>query len=432
MPYLIRTHNNQLLVLNHSTKFGLYSQTLSSNGPSRPVIIHRGSSFGYSATIDHDQNLHIITQPSKDQIIHLHYKDSNISRNIILEDPKGIYDFSNLHTIASKEHLHLFYTANQPIGDSFELIHHILCQESENETCPILSFSSKPLGFSYLAHNNGIFLLYGEIGQQYTLNLMIYKENKWSDPIPVASSTFPIEDFQFCITHQGHIHVLYVQEKYGRYNLIYKKSQQNVWSDDQSLYTSSSPINPCIFTYHSGLWINFVDDELQMILSMDDGNTFSKNVNCSMHMSDLNLCHFVSAPNILPSSFEANMLYASLSHPIRAGIIAAIDMINFHPDMKANTELELFLDGVFHSKSSQPSKPTVSTDQSADLINLQAEIQELSNSRDQTIRQYNEMVELTNKIQDEGKKWRDKALSLESQIEVYKTGDINYEKNQDL
>ncbi len=431
MAYLIRTHSVQLILLNHSIKSGLYSQTLSSSGLSRPIIINRSNTPNYSATIDHNQDLHIITQPTQEQIIHIHYKDNNISRSIILEDPKAIYNFSNLYTVYLKEHIHLFYTANQPIGNSCELIHHILFQENKIETSPILSFPSHSLGFRYLAHDDCIFLLYGEMSAQYLLRFIMYQDGKWSKPTAVASSTFPIDDFQFCISSSGHIHVVYIQEKYGRYHLIYKKYENNIWSDETVLHSTASTINPSIFCYHRGLWVNFLDSgHLQMILSMDGGNTFSKNVDCSLQTHELERCHFVSAPNSLPSSFNCNTLYASLTYPIRTGIISNIDMINLHPDIKPNTELELFLDGVFHSLSSKSvSPPQASTgpDTSLDLANINAENQELKQIQEHMVSQYNDMAELTKKIQEEGKKWRAKALSLESQLKNYKS-----ESNSDV
>lgn len=442
MPYLIRTHNNQLLLLNYSVKIGLYSQTLSSTGLSRPVIINRSNTSNYSAAIDHNQDLHIITQPSQEQIMHLQYKNNNVTRSIILEDPKGIYNFSNLYTLYAKEHVHLFYTAKQPIGNSCELIHHILCQENKIETSPILSFSSEPLGFRYMAHDDRIFLLYSEISTQYLLQFIMYEGDKWGKPVPVANSSFPIDDFQFCISHNSHIHVVYVQEKYGRYHLVYKKYENNIWSDEKVLHTAATAINPCIFTYHQGLWINFIDNtHLQMILSMDNGNTFSKNVNCSLQTSELERCTFVSAPDALPSSFSCNTLYASLTHPIRTGIISNIDMINFHPDITPNTELELLLDGVFHSlsvKNISSPPPSVTPDNAMDFANLQSENQELKQIQEHMVTQYNDMTELTKKIQEEGKKWRIKALSLESQLKEH-SSDYNIDtaqkhttKNQDL
>lgn len=434
MSYLIRTNKDQLLLLNQSVKNGLYSQTLSPNGLSRPVIINRSNTSNYTATVDYNQDLHIITQPSEGQVIHLHYKNNTVTRSIVLEDPKGIYDFSNLYAISTKEHVHLFYTANTPIGDSCELIHHILCQENKIETRPILSFDFSHSGFRYMAHNDHIFLLYGEKKDHYLLQLIIYQENKWCQTIAVATSSFPIDDFQFCISNEGHLHVVYVQEKYGRYHLVYKKQVSGTWSDETILYTSATPMSPCIFTYYRGIWINFMDNnQLQMILSMDNGNSFSKNVDCSLQTPDLERCHFVSGPNILPASFNCNMLYTSLTPPMRTGIISNIDMILLHPDLKPNIELELLLDGAFHSMATTTSRPTpqlaTAPDHSVDLANLQAENLELKQIQEQMIAQYNEMTDLTKKIQEEGKKWRIKALSLESKNKKNKPPIIN---NPDL
>lgn len=443
MPYIIRRHNNHLLLVNHSVKNGLYSQTLSANGLSRPMIINRNNTSQYSVAVDHNEDLHIITQPSKEQVMHLHYKDNNITRNIILEDPKGIYNFSNLYAISAKEDVHLFYTANKPIGDSCELIHHILCPENKTEPCPILSFSSSTLGMRYTTYNDTVFLLYGEMSDQYLLQLMTYSDSKWDTPMLVATSSFPIDDFQFCIDHNGLMHLVYIQEKYGRYNLLYKRYNNDIWSDEIIIHTSSSTIHPAIFTYHEGLWINFTDDnKLQMILSMDYGNTFSKNVDCSLQTSELKRCHFISAPKALPETFNCNMLYASLAQSIRAGIISRIDMIHFHPDMKTNTELELFIDGVFHSLSKKitpaPASvpgpvPDIPADYSADIASLQAENTELKQVQEQMITQYNDMAELTKKIQEEGKRWRDKALALQSELESDDSNtDIPTQKPQDL
>lgn len=422
MPYLIRTNNDQLILLNNSAKNGLYSQTISSSGLSRPVIINRNNTLNYSATIDSQQNLHIITQPSDEQIMHILYKNNSVSRNIILEDPKGIYDFSNLHILSSKEHVHLFYTANQPSGNSCELIHHILCEESKVETSPILSFESNIFGFRYMSHNDTIFLIYGESSPQYLLNLLIYKDGAWGKASIITTSSFPIDDFQFCIDDKGNIHLIYIQEKYGAQHLIYKKYTDNNWSDEIALYTGATRAS--IFVYHHGLWVNFMDNGvLKMILSMDYGYSFSKAVDCSLQNSEIERCNFVSAPNLL-SSLRCATLHFSLVYPIRAGIISNIDMINLHPDIKPNIELELFLDGIFHTL---PKKTSLKKSDAGvpDINALKAENDELKQIQEQMISQYNDMVELTKKIQEEGKKWRTKALSLDSQSNLA-------EKNQDL
>ena len=417
MSYLIYTEKKQLLLINHSVKNGLYSQTLSSSGISRPLTIHRNPTSEYSATIDHNYNLHIITKPSPDQVTHLHYKDNNLRRNIILEDPKGIYHFSNLHLLSSKDHVHLFYTANQPIGDSRDLLHHILCLENKIEPCPIMSLSPNNLGFRYMSYNNTIYVLYGDLATEYSLYLMTYKNNQWTPASLISASSFPIDDFQFCIDYQGTMHLIYVQEKYGRYHLIYKKNQNNSWSDETLLYTTSSSIYPSIFSYHQGIWITYKEDnELQMVLSMDGGNKFSQNVKCSLQEGNLKRCHFVSAPDSLPDSFNGNILYAFLIPSIRIGVICQLDMVGLHPDMIPNTELELFLDGIFYSLSQNPAQlasPTPSPDVASNLATLKEENEELKKIQQHMIDQYNDMAELTKKIQEEGKKWRSKALDLQ-------------------
>ena len=421
MAYLIYTQKKQLLLINYSVKSGLYSQTLSPNGLSRPLIIHRNHTSQYSATIDQQQDLHIITQPSSEQIIHLHYKDNQLTRNIILEDPKGIYHFSNLHVAASKEHVHLFYTANQPIGDSCDLIHHILCSESKSEPYPIMSFSPTNLDFRYMTNQDVIYILYSDVSDQYNLYLMSYENNQWAAAQLVSSSAFPIDDFQFCMDNLGTIHLVYVQEKYGRYHLLYKKYQNGTWCDDILLHTTSSNMRPSIFTYHRGLWVTYVaNNQLQMILSMDGGNNFSQSVTCSAQEGELERCDFVWAPGALPDSFNSNMLYTFISSTMRIGVIAPIDMIDLHPDMAPNTELELFLDGVFYSSAQTPAQRPAQTlaspvPDTENLVALEEENEQLKQTQEQMITQYNEMAELTKKIQEEGKKWRDKALALEKE-----------------
>lgn len=421
MAYLIYTQKKQLLFINYSAKSGLYSQTLSPSGLSRPLIIHRNHTSQYSATIDQQQDLHIITQPSSEQIIHLHYKDNQLTRNIILEDPKGIYHFSNLHVVASKEHVHLFYTANQPIGDSCDLIHHILCSESKSEPYPIMSFSPTNLGFRYMTNQNVIYILYSDVSDQYNLYLMSYENNQWAAALLVSSSAFPIDDFQFCMDNLGTIHLVYVQEKYGRYHLLYKRYQNGTWCDEILLHTTSSNMRPSIFTYHRGLWVTYVaNNQLQMILSMDGGNNFSQSVACSAQAGELERCNFVWAPGALPDSFNGNMLYTFVSSTMRIGVISPIDMIGLHPDMAPNTELELFLDGVYYSSTQPLTQGPAQTlappvPDTGSLAALQEENEQLKQTQEQMIAQYNEMAELTKKIQEEGKKWRDKALVLEKE-----------------
>lgn len=416
MPYLLQLQEKQLLLLNDTAKNGLYYQILSSNGMSRPFIIHRSNTSEYSATIDSEGCLHIITKPSADQVIYLQYKDNNVTREVLLEDPKNIYNFSNLKITYTKKCAHVFYTANKPIGNTCQLIHHILCHENKIETNPIISFSSTPLGFRYIVTNDIIHVLYGELKDHYTLQLLTYKDDTWSSPSAVALSSFPIDDFQFCIDTDENIHLIYVQEKYGRYHLLYKKFSNHTWSEEIVLYTTSSKISPVIFTYYRGIWINFLDNaSLQMILSMDKGNTFSSSVTCSLQGAEMQYFHFVPHPSTLSRDFNCNAVYAISSPSIRIGIIAYIDMLGIHPDISTNTELELLLDGVFHTLSITRHSPN----QLDDIDAIRTENEELKLVQEQMVQQYNQVTELTKRIQEEGKKWRNKALTLETQLKNY-------------
>ena len=91
-------------------------------------------------------------------------------------------------------------------------------------------------------------------------------------------------------------------------------------------------------------------------------------------------------------------------------------MDGIHFNMTPNTELQLYLNAIKNALNLSVSKSALEEEN----INLKHEILELNQIQRDITNQYNELAELTKRIQEEGKKWRELYFKGKTEIDFYK------------
>lgn len=342
MPFLLSS-KNYFIIVDQKAKQGLFYQLYSSTGFSRPFQIQSFSSNRYTATLDAQEKLHVIAQNAKNQLIHYILLEGNNTSNLLLEDSKDIYKFSNLITYELNNQLHLFYTALRPNTQTYSLVHQLPQQNSSAIDHLITSFNPI-LPLKSICHDNQIDIFFTTFNEgSYYLNCITYPGSS-ATTYSLVTCEFPITSFDVCFIN-GIYHITYTQDVYGNAQLTYMNSQT---VRPLPLHVSAQLGSPCILGYLGHLWVTYLDNDiLYTLLSIDEGRSFSSPVKSSLQDNLYNYTYYSTKSN----SLYASSLYASVFNRVRLAIVSSIDTEDIHPDLSPNTELDLLLDGLSLSLS---------------------------------------------------------------------------------
>ena len=427
MVYLIRNEDNTLCLIDHISRNGLCYRIFTENPNPRTISIANNSLDEYTATIDEQQNIHVIYKNTKQQIIHIKSLFSNIQEDIILDDRKKQYQICNLYACFVKNELHLFYNALHPKTNKSELIHH--CISSSHQSVPHALGTVPILGTSYscYVHQNKIYILsIFKKEQQYFLQLHIYDSSiqEWQPPKILIQSSFPLIHCHLLHHPSGSIYILYVQEKYGQYQLY---SLQNQNTHTQLLYSCAYAIKPFFIYYREGLWVHWLEQNTcKMILFFNEGKAFSTPQKTSLQDSSFTLFHYIHPLQHLKKWLRCNEVYGVFSpHPICC-ILAQLDMDHLHPYIAPNKELKLYL-----SQYTFTNNPKANLE-NEEFKNIKDENEQLKEMQENITKQYNELYHFAKQLQQEGRKWRDRyyASQQTQQMELRKEKIQENKKNK--
>ncbi|MGL4344532.1 MAG: hypothetical protein ACRCTE_04980, partial [Cellulosilyticaceae bacterium] len=334
MPFLFY-HNQSFTLVSHKSKQGLFYQNYTQKGFSRPFMLHNYPTTVYASAIDPSGTLHIVSQTSKSQITYFKIQEAQVTKQLILEDTKNIYSFSDLALHFLQGQLYLFYTALHPDTSTRSLLCQILSRDAQIFTV-IPTLSTEPaLGIYQIGDTLSILHLAKE--SSYTLHHTMMDTHTHTEQL--LTSNLPLSHFNIC-RHGNDLHLLYILDNFGRSQLVYVNPKRNV---PIVLKTSAAIQNPCIFYYLNYIWITYMENNvLYGLLSLDDGATFSTPIRCSFQ-SNLDCYQFMSDN---PSLINGSSLWAGLLNTIRIPIVSNLDVTGIHPDLSPNTELELLIDGI--------------------------------------------------------------------------------------
>lgn len=334
MPFLFY-RNQSFTLVSHKAKQGVFYQNYTQKGFSRPALLHNFPTTLYAATYDPTGTLHVVSQTSKTQITYFKIADTQVTRQIILEDAKNTYNFSHLAIHSLQNQIYFFYTALHPSGNTRSLMCQILTQDptiytivqglSENPVLQVTSIADT-ISLIYLTQENNYILRHITINNNF-------------DSQDLLASSLPISDFNMCRA-PSELRLVYVLDNFGRSQLVYVNPSRNV---PVLLHTATTLSHPCIFYYLENLWVTYIENgQLYALVSMDDGITFSSPITCSLQK---NLDYYTFS-SLDPEKLNGSALYASLLNTIRLPIVSNLDISGIHPDVAPNTELELLLEGL--------------------------------------------------------------------------------------
>lgn len=423
MPYIIKNKAKDLYVIDYSARYGLHYQLFRNKQASRNTNIVPSATNQYTATLDHKNHLHIICKNSRNQVIHLSHAFSGFDKEILLDDSSNTYGICNLYVTSLRDKLHLFYYANSPVKQTAELVHHII---SSKEIIPPQSLGTIPnieTSYDCIVDDENLYILLTHFeNNQYSLVLRTYDalENRWETYNVIDSSQFPITHTKMVVDKNGILHIIYVEERYGKFQIYYKKKEKN-WREGTLIHAGANPMQPTLFIYHDALWVNWVEQgTLKMMLSTDLGESFSSPVSNSTLGSKIALYHYIYPFSEEKENLICNALYGSESPTPRFAVLSQLDMDHIHPDLSCNEELKLYVN---HLMQKHVASFTSTRNKASELEEKYRQLQEenmtLKQIQENIVQQYENTANLASQIQAEGKKWRTKYAEAEQKVKIY-------------
>ncbi|HHW66973.1 MAG TPA: hypothetical protein GXX16_04565 [Epulopiscium sp.] len=417
MSCFLKRRDQSLILVDYNIRNGLYYQIFRKDQPSRPNLLLSNGTHEYTAFLDEKNNFHVIAKNTRNQIIHFKETSTKITKEILLDDPNNTFNIDNIYAISVRNQIHLFYYADHPYTKTPELIYHLV-NEPLITPRPIATLYSRNINYDCMRSNSELYLaVIMKNDDSYNIEIKRFKNFKdlTFETFTPVSSQFPIIYCKICIDQNEIMHLVYVQEQYGKYQLIHK-SYHHEWSDEKILYSCGYPIKPVIFIYNDALWINWNENgNIYAILSADHGSSFSKSIHASIDDPDVSL-HSYDADQDASYPLICNQLYG-VTYPVpKFAVLHSLDMDGIHINMTPNTELKLYLNTIKNAINHSVSKSKLEEENE----NLKNEIIELTQVQRDITNQYNELADLAKRIQDEGKKWRELYFKGKTEIDFYK------------
>ncbi|HOA80439.1 MAG TPA: hypothetical protein PKK61_05170 [Defluviitaleaceae bacterium] len=408
--------DSSLMMVNYSPRKGLYYQIFVDDQASRPNLLVTNGSYEYTAFLDEKINLHVIAKNDRNQIVHLQKLSNKIEKETILDDHTNEFNISDIYGLSLKNQVHLLYYANNPSTKNVELIYQLL-KKPFSTPIPLGEVTNREVNFDCVKCEDKILLsMISKEDDNYIINIKSFNpsEENWISLYTPETSKFPIKYCKILMDKSGTCHLIYIQEQYGQYQLIYKNNKKG-WSNNHLIYSCGYPIKPVILIYHDALWINWSENGVfKSLLSTDMGNSFSEAINNSIQDSSISIHYYEN--NQPDKNLICNQLYGNINYTPKFVLLHSLDMDGIHPQLKVNTELKLYLDNIKNELKISVSKSKLEEEN----FQLKNELEKLTSMQMNITNQYNELAELAKKIQEEGKKWRNLYKEAKSEIEFHK------------
>lgn len=334
MPYLFHG-NKRFILVDHLSKNGLFCQFFSSH-ISKPIPVTGASINAYCSYMDASDQLYVATLSDSYQLnLHL-LEGSHFSKPKTIAHSTTNYCLSHPLLYCLNNHMYVTYLSHQNDTPTYNFVQesidspHLTTLYSLNlpptNIKPVIP-SSEVTYIFFITHDTHYHLYALEISlQQTTL-------------IKYLTSPLPIIDYSVCY-HDGIMHITYVSEIHGKYQLCYFN---NTLQQITAITTLLSPCHPVIFYYYHALWINLLQEQqLKILLSVDQGESFSMSVPSSLQ-ANLRQCYFFTKEQ---NAICAQEIYASISSSLKLCTIAMIDIYRLHGENHLPCEIELLLEGL--------------------------------------------------------------------------------------
>lgn len=349
MPYLFHTENGFSLI--HSTaKNGVFYQSFTSPYSTKPIQIFPQNTANYSACMDASNNLCVAVSPDPFHLNYYTYENNRFIKNVLVANQNSNYMLSYpvVYNLPSQNTFSIVYLSHQAHTEIYKFIIEIPCTHQQTS---LLTLSTNPYLIKSYLTNDSLWIFFITSDTCYHLQAL-----QITDKQPLLYTYIhlnePIIDYSICINEEL-VHITYVSELHGKYQLSYFNPSYKTLTH---LLITPTPCNPAVFSYYNMIWIHvMLSHHLQMMLSIDYGQSFSNPTPCSIQN---NVCRsFFFTQKISP--FVGQELYASIASTPKLCTLAMIDFPKFHSDSRISPELELLIEGFLLSLENTKMQPSI-------------------------------------------------------------------------
>lgn len=354
--------NKNFFFIDSSAKNGVFCRFFSPNGKSRSLLLQNTHTMDYSAHLAPDGKPEMVILSDAAHIYYYTYAGTQFTKTLLTTAENNAvlkHPFLYMQNHTSQ----MVYLSKQP--SRYQLLHQVIGQES---TKVLVTFEQCPTLIKYYQTPTALYCFYSLKEDDYSLNCLKIESDHLTT-LRYLQTDKAIADYSVCVREEE-VHVCYVLEAIGRYQLYYINPLNH---QVISLTSSSMPMSPAIFFYYHGLWVNtLIDNKLHTLLSVNDGENFSIPVPCSIQ-NHLQRSSFISSPL---NHLNAQEVYISLDTKLRVCVISSIDVVGLHEHSSFPVELELLLEGLSLSHHGQPNEALLAENarlkQEIDLLKRQA------------------------------------------------------------
>ena len=340
MSYLFH-HNKRFTLVDNSTKMGVYCQFFTSH-PSKIFPITHSNVLSYSCCFPSYEDIYVATLSEGGHILLYSFESSHFSKPQLIASATSNYAIHDPLLYRIDQTLYITYLSHQSDTTTYSFIQQDLHSAQMATLCTLETLPTHIRLFTPSQNVSYIFFITHD--NYYHLNALMIT----STDIKLyryLSSPSPITDYSICV-HDQIVHITYVTELHGKYQLCYFNPTM---SKVTAITTTLSPCKPVIFCYYQALWINlYLDQNLTIYLSVDQGLSFSKPVTSSLQSNIKQATFYTTASDQL----SAQEIYFSLGSTLKLCTIAMIDIYTLHSDSHTSPELTLFVEGLAYKKHS--------------------------------------------------------------------------------
>ena len=334
MAYIFHS-SNYFTLIDSTPKNGIFCQFFSSTYMPKPIQIYPQHLTQYSAHMDLDGKLYVAAMPDAFHLNYYLYEGNRFNRHTLISNTNTNYHLASPIIYTLQNTPYIIYLSHQTHSLAYSFVQENLYQP--HLVTLFTSYHEPTLIKSYITTHE-VLIFFVTYDETYKLNLLRINDAHVSSSV-YLNSYEPITDYSICIENDT-IHITYVAELHGKYQLAYFNNHA---SQITILATTQYPSNPVVFCYYNLIWINAImNHKLQMLISINNGQSFSMPANCSIQ-NNIHRAYFLTHKS---SSFIGQEIYASIASTLKLCTLAMIDIPRFHLDSIIAPELELLLEGL--------------------------------------------------------------------------------------
>lgn len=351
MPYLFDTPNGFTLI--HSTaKNGVFYQSFTSPPyKSKPIQIFAQSPTSYSACMDATNRLHVAILLDAFYLNYYSYENNHFEKNTLASNPNSndMLFAPTIYNLSGQSSFSIAYLSHQM---HTEVYNFIVENPYKHQQSVLLTLSTCPYFIKSYTTFQALWIFFITSDTYYHLHALHITDSE-AHFCTYLNLNEPIIDYSICIA-EDFVHVTYVSELNGKYQVSYFNTHYRKLTH---LLITNTPCYPTVFSYYNMIWVHMmINRQLQMMLSIDDGQSFSTPTPCSIQNNVYRSFFFTQRD----SPFIGQELYASIGSTLKLCTLALIDFPRFHLDTHIAPELELLVEGFLLSLENSKTQSALS------------------------------------------------------------------------